>query len=198
MCGPLNREGPLCEKCKDGYGIALYSYKEDPRRLIPVYTYGSINFHWLIFECCKTFKWINKILFCNSTIMQWNNIMYFETRLLFCTDVATELNCFWLKLPSVLMLYLTTDNCCLPKSHVFRTVWFHTSHIPLDIVCGCREIHLKCPTFIQSISITPVTVGLHGKQLPYLNCGTIQILCVTEFLNCVWCQNLDDAVNNVN
>ena len=26
MCGPLNREGPLCEKCKDGYGIALYSY----------------------------------------------------------------------------------------------------------------------------------------------------------------------------
>ena len=26
MCGPLNRQGRLCEKCKDGYGIALYSY----------------------------------------------------------------------------------------------------------------------------------------------------------------------------
>ena len=26
MCGPLNREGPLCGKCKDGYGTALYSY----------------------------------------------------------------------------------------------------------------------------------------------------------------------------
>ena len=26
MCGPLNREGLLCSKCKDGYGIALYSY----------------------------------------------------------------------------------------------------------------------------------------------------------------------------
>ena len=26
MCGPLNREGPLCGKCKHGYGIALYSY----------------------------------------------------------------------------------------------------------------------------------------------------------------------------
>ena len=26
MCEPLNREGPLCGKCKDGYGIALYSY----------------------------------------------------------------------------------------------------------------------------------------------------------------------------
>ena len=26
MCGPLNREGPLCGKCKDGFGIALYSY----------------------------------------------------------------------------------------------------------------------------------------------------------------------------
>ena len=26
MCGPLNREGTLCGKCKDGYGIALYSY----------------------------------------------------------------------------------------------------------------------------------------------------------------------------
>ena len=26
MCGPLNREGRLCGKCKDGYGIALYSY----------------------------------------------------------------------------------------------------------------------------------------------------------------------------
>ena len=27
MCGPLNREGTLCGKCKDGYGIALYSYR---------------------------------------------------------------------------------------------------------------------------------------------------------------------------
>ena len=26
MCGPLNREGERCGKCKDGYGIALYSY----------------------------------------------------------------------------------------------------------------------------------------------------------------------------
>ena len=26
MCGPLNREGALCGKCKDGYGVALYSY----------------------------------------------------------------------------------------------------------------------------------------------------------------------------
>ena len=26
MCGPLNREGELCGKCKEGYGIALYSY----------------------------------------------------------------------------------------------------------------------------------------------------------------------------
>ena len=26
MCGPLNREGPLCGKCKKGYGIAVYSY----------------------------------------------------------------------------------------------------------------------------------------------------------------------------
>ena len=26
ICGPLNRERPLCGKCKDGYGIALYSY----------------------------------------------------------------------------------------------------------------------------------------------------------------------------
>ena len=27
MCGPLNREGTLCEKCKDGCGIALHSYR---------------------------------------------------------------------------------------------------------------------------------------------------------------------------
>ena len=26
MCGPLNREGLLCGKCNDGYGIALYTY----------------------------------------------------------------------------------------------------------------------------------------------------------------------------
>ena len=26
MCGPLNREGELCGECKNGYGIALYSY----------------------------------------------------------------------------------------------------------------------------------------------------------------------------
>ena len=26
MCGPLNREGELCGRCKEGYGTALYSY----------------------------------------------------------------------------------------------------------------------------------------------------------------------------
>ena len=26
LCGSLNPEGPLCGKCKYGYGIALYSY----------------------------------------------------------------------------------------------------------------------------------------------------------------------------
>ena len=26
MCSPLNREGTLCGKCKDGYGVAFYSY----------------------------------------------------------------------------------------------------------------------------------------------------------------------------
>ena len=26
MCGPLNREGPLCGNCKEDYGTALYSY----------------------------------------------------------------------------------------------------------------------------------------------------------------------------
>ena len=29
MCGPLNREGTLCGNCKDGYGIALYSYTRE-------------------------------------------------------------------------------------------------------------------------------------------------------------------------
>ena len=29
MCGPLNREGELCGKCKNGYGIALYSYNQE-------------------------------------------------------------------------------------------------------------------------------------------------------------------------
>ena len=29
MCGPLNREGELCGWCKDGYGIALYSYTQE-------------------------------------------------------------------------------------------------------------------------------------------------------------------------
>ena len=26
MCGSLNRKDPLCGKCEDGYGIALYLY----------------------------------------------------------------------------------------------------------------------------------------------------------------------------
>ena len=32
MCGPLNREGTLCGRCKDGYGIALYSYTLECRK----------------------------------------------------------------------------------------------------------------------------------------------------------------------
>ena len=32
MCGPLNREGELCGKCKDGYGTALYSYTLECRK----------------------------------------------------------------------------------------------------------------------------------------------------------------------
>ena len=44
MCGLLNREGPLCGKCKDGYDIALYSYTlECSKCWGHGYTYRSIN-----------------------------------------------------------------------------------------------------------------------------------------------------------
>ena len=32
MCGPLNREDKLCRKCKDGYGIAIYSCTQECRK----------------------------------------------------------------------------------------------------------------------------------------------------------------------
>ena len=122
----------------------------------------------------------------------------------FCTHVATELNCFWLKLPSVLAIM--TEKCCLQNRHVFQTVWAHTSQILFVVAekyMAHHLIHLKYTLYsfrqFQSLcTYTPVTVDLHGKQLAYLDCGTVQILCVTEFLNCGGCQNLDDAVNNVN
>ena len=46
MCGPLNREGELCRKCKDGYGIALYSYTLECSKCW-VHGYGWVLYYFL-------------------------------------------------------------------------------------------------------------------------------------------------------
>ena len=66
-------------------------------------------------------------LSCSETILCiWNIIISFlflyscsyRIKLKSCHD-----NCFWVKLQSLLMLYLTTDNCCLQNGHVFQTAY---------------------------------------------------------------------------
>ena len=52
MCGPLNQEGPLCGKCKDGYGIALYSYTREYSKCWG-HGYGWILYYFLeLFDNC--------------------------------------------------------------------------------------------------------------------------------------------------
>ena len=46
MCGPLNREGPLCGMCKHGYGIALYSYTLECSKCWG-YGYGWVLYYFL-------------------------------------------------------------------------------------------------------------------------------------------------------
>ena len=46
MCGPLNREGTLCGKCKNGYGTALYSYTLECSRCWG-HGYGWVLYYFL-------------------------------------------------------------------------------------------------------------------------------------------------------
>ena len=46
MCGSLNREGSLCGKCKNGHGIALYSYTLECRKCWG-HDYGWILYYFL-------------------------------------------------------------------------------------------------------------------------------------------------------
>jgi len=46
MCGPLNREGTLCRKCKDGYGTAIYSYTLECRKCWG-HGYGWVLYYFL-------------------------------------------------------------------------------------------------------------------------------------------------------
>ena len=49
MCGPLNRDGPLCSKCKDGLGPAVLSY-----RMICVKCFDS-GYGWIIYAAAVFF-----------------------------------------------------------------------------------------------------------------------------------------------
>ena len=49
MCGPLNREGELCGKCKDKYGIALYSYTLECSKC-----WGH-GYGWALYFCMELF-----------------------------------------------------------------------------------------------------------------------------------------------
>ena len=46
MCGLLNREGPLCGKCKGGYGAALYSYTLECSKCWG-HGYGGVLYYFL-------------------------------------------------------------------------------------------------------------------------------------------------------
>ena len=50
MCGPLNREGTLCGKCKDGYGIALYSYTLECSK------YWGHGYGWVLYYFLELFQ----------------------------------------------------------------------------------------------------------------------------------------------
>ena len=49
MCGSLNREGAFCSRCKDGHGIALYSYTLECRKC-----WGS-GYGWLLYYFLELF-----------------------------------------------------------------------------------------------------------------------------------------------
>ena len=98
MCGPLNREGPLCERCKDGCGIALYSYTLKCSKYW-VHGYGWVLYYFLelspitvmyflvvIFHIRATSFPLSALVFMSQTVVYTIRLnvplhMYFEIEL---------------------------------------------------------------------------------------------------------------------
>ena len=81
MCGPLNREGTLCGRCKDGYGIALYSYTLECRKcwghgygwllyyLLELVPITVLYFFVVIFHIRVTSSPLNALVFLSQIIV---------------------------------------------------------------------------------------------------------------------------------
>ena len=118
MCGPYNRRGLLCGKCKDGYGTAVYSFDLkcancSSRSRYAIFLYLFLQFvpTTLIFICFVVFHFnitsgplLGYVLFCQATIAGINNhfsfiynymILHTSSFMRVLLDLSLTVSQFW-------------------------------------------------------------------------------------------------------
>ena len=107
MCGPLNRDGELCGKCKDGYGIALYSYTLECSKcwghgygwalyfFLELFPTTVMYFLVVIFHIRATSSPLSTLVFMSQIVVYTVRLnitlhMYIENNLIYGTESVTS------------------------------------------------------------------------------------------------------------
>ena len=145
MCGPLNREGTLCGKCKNGYGIALYSYNLECSKC-----WGH-GYGWLLYYFLELFP---------------ITVMYFLVVIFHIRATSSPLSA--LVFMSQIVVYATRDHVHLnPYIENILTGFPYVALQVLLVLCGIWSLdffRFVVPPFCVSSNMKTV----HALALEYL------------------------------
>ena len=167
MCGTLNREGPVCGRCKDGYGIALYSYTLQCSKCWG-HGYGWVLYYFLQLFPITVMYFLVVIFHIRATssplsaLVFMSQIVVYTTRLNenFHMYIENEVTGF----PYVAMQVLLVL-CGIWSLDFFRSVippFCVSSHIKTVHALALEYLVAFYPTFL--ILITYVCIKLHNNN----------------------------------
>ena len=145
MCGPLNREGELCGKCKDGYGIALYSYTLECSKCWG-HSYGWVLYYFLELFPITVMYFLVVIFHIRATSSPLSALVF-----------MSQIVVYTVRLNATLHMYIENEVTGFP--HVLLKV--------LLVLCGIWSLDFfrsVIPTFCVSSNIKTI----HVLALEYL------------------------------
>ena len=167
MCGPLNREGPLCGECKDGYGIALYSYTLECSKCWG-HGYGWVLYYFLELFPITVMYFLVVIFHVRATSSSLSALVFMSQIVVYATKLNVSIHMYieneltgfpYVTLKVLLVL------CGIWSLDYFRSVippFCVSSHITTIYALALEYLVALYPIFL--ILLTYVCIKLHDNN----------------------------------
>ena len=167
MCGPLNREGKLCGKCKDGYGIALYTYTLECSRCWG-HGYGWVLYYFLELFPITVMYFLVVIFHIRATSSPLSALVFMSQIVVYTIRLNVPLH-MYIENNVTGFLYVALK-VLLVLCGIWSLDFFRSVIPPFCVTSNIKTVHALALEYVVAfypiclISITYVCIKLHDNN----------------------------------